>query len=316
MKVIPVIKRVILCIVLLFTAGAIIIYPERYISCCFQGFAMWAECVLPSLFPFMVITIILIKTGIAEKAALPLKRITGIFGLPPAASVCFVMSICSGYPAGSKAVAEFYESGCLDQKDCRKLAALCSTSGPLFIIGSIGVKMLGDKSAGWKILLAHITSVLFIALIISVVSKRTLKANYVRAKTDENVLYNTFYGAIISVAVAGGFIAFFCVAAQVAEDFNLLLPLQKLLCLICDEATASAVCRGLIEATSGCRALSATDAKLTLPFAGFLITFGGLSILLQQLCYLIKAKVKPLYFIAVKFAQGLLCFGILLLFCQ
>ena len=38
---------------------------------------MWAECVLPSLFPFMVITLIFIKTGIAEKAALPLKRSMG-----------------------------------------------------------------------------------------------------------------------------------------------------------------------------------------------------------------------------------------------
>ena len=313
MKAVRVVKALILCLALTFMAGAIIIYPERYITCCFQGFALWAECVLPSLFPFMVITLILIKAGFAEKAALPLKKITGIFKLPPAAAVCFIMSIFSGYPAGSKAVTEFYESGCFTKGDCKKLAALCSTSGPLFIIGTVGVKMFGNQSAGWKILIAHTVSVLAVGLIISLIGKRGERREYRRAPADNNVLYNSFYGAVISVAVAGGFIAFFCVAAQVIADFNILLPLEKLLCLFCDEASASAVCRGLIEMTSGCRYLSETGSPFTVPFAGFLITFGGFSILMQQLAYLLKAKVNPLYFIAVKFIQGVICFFILLL---
>ena len=127
-------KTLIPCLALTFMAGAIIIYPERYISCCFTGFALWAQCVLPSLFPFMVITLILIKTGFAERAALPLKRVTGIFNLPSAAAVCLVMSVFSGYPAGAKALSEFYESGCFFENDCKKLSYICSTSGPLFII--------------------------------------------------------------------------------------------------------------------------------------------------------------------------------------
>lgn len=314
MKAVHVLKLLIPCLALTFLAGAIIIYPERYISCCFQGFAMWAECVLPSLFPFMVITLIFIKTGFAQKAALPLKKVTGIFKLPPAAAVCFIMSIFSGYPAGSRAVAEFYDSGCFSQSDCKKLAALCSTSGPLFIIGSIGVKMLGDKSAGWKILIAHIIAVLSVGLVLSLFMKKSGNREYRRAPADKNVLYNSFYGAVISVAVAGGFIAFFCVAAQVIADFKLLFPLEKLLRLFTDEASAAAVCRGLIEATAGCRYLAQANGNLTLPFAGFLITFGGISILMQQLGYLLKAKVNPMYFIAVKLVQGILCFFILLPF--
>lgn len=314
MKYIRILKYCALCAALLTFAAAIIIYPERYITCCFNGFALWAECVLPSLFPFMVITLIFIKTGIAEKAALPLKKVTGLFALPPAAAVCFIMSICSGYPAGSRAVAEFYDSGCIDKNDCKKLAALCSTSGPLFIIGSVGVKMLGSKTAGWILIAAHALAVIFIALIIAIATRKKSNLSYRRAAVDENVLYNSFYGAVISVAVAGGFIAFFCVAAQIAADFNLLYPLEKLLCLFTDGEAASAVCRGLIEATAGCGALSSTGSKLTLPFTGFLITFGGVSIIFQQLSYLLKCKMNPLYFICVKFAQGLLCFLILLPF--
>lgn len=306
-------KNVVLCVALLFIAWAVIIYPERYITTCLQGFLLWAECVLPSLFPFMVICAILIKTGMAEKAALPLKKVTGVFGLPPAAAVCFIMSICSGYPAGSRSVLEFYERGAVSQKDAKKLAYLCSTSGPLFIIGSVGVKMFSDKGAGWKILLAHALAVIIIALIISLFSKRGARQELSRAMPNGNILYDAFYGAVVSVLVAGGFIAFFCVVGQIAIDFYLLYPLEKCISLFTDGATASAVCRGLIEATAGCRALAAADGKYALPFAGFLITFGGISILMQQLSYLLKAKVSAFKFISVKLLQGLLCFGLLLL---
>ena len=316
MKFVYVVKFALPALLLTMIACAIIIYPERYISCCLQGFVMWAECVLPSLFPFMVITLIMIKSGFAEKASLPLKKVTSLFNLPPAAAVCFIISICSGYPAGSKCLLEFYESGCLSKRDMKKLSVLCSTSGPLFIIGSVGVRMFGDKSAGLKILLAHFISVLVIALAISLLSKREEKKELRRAPVKGNLLYDSFYGAVISVAVAGGFIAFFSVTARILSDFNFLVVFEKFLSLFTDGETASAVSLGLIEATVGCKELSASGGSLSLPFAGLLITFGGVSILMQQLAYLVKAGVKPLYFASVKFAQGIACFFILLLICS
>lgn len=308
------IKYVVLCLSLLAFGAAIIIYPERYVTSCFQGFAMWAECVLPSLFPFMIITLIAVKTGLAEKASLPLRKVTGLFKYPPAAAACFLLSVCSGYPAGSRVVCEFYESGAFNKTDCSKLAYLCSTSGPLFIIGSVGFKMFGDKLAGVKILIAHVVAVTVISILIAIFSKKGEYKPAKRTQPDKNVLYNTFYGAIVAVCVAGGFIAFFYVLAQFFADFKLLYPLEKLLSLFLDEQTSSAVCLGLIEATTGCRSLSAVGAnKITVALSGFLITFGGVSILAQQLSYLTKAEVKPFKFIAVKFLQAILCFLILLI---
>ncbi len=303
---------VILCIALLSFGAAIIVRPERYVNCCFQGFAMWAECVLPALFPFMCITLIFVKTGIAEKASLPLKRVTGKLKLPPAAAACFLLSVCSGYPAGSKVVSEFYSGGAFSKKDSGKVAYLCSTSGPLFIIGSVGFKMFGDKLTGLKILLAHIFAVTVVSLIIALISKKSTSEEVKRTLPKSNVLYDAFYGAVIAVTVAGGFIAFFYVVANFCADFNVFYPLEKFFNLFLDSNTSSALCLGLVEATTGCRALSEVGGKLQIALAGFLVTFGGLSILLQQLSYLLGAGVKPLKFIAVKFLQAVVCFLILL----
>lgn len=304
---------VFLCIALLAFAAAVIAKPDRYVNCCFQGFAMWAECVLPSLFPFMCITLIFVKTGIAEKAALPLKKVTKKLKFPPAAAACFILSACSGYPAGSKVVSEYYDCGAFGKNDSPKIAYLCSTSGPLFIIGSVGFKMFGDKFRGVKILIAHIFAITAVSLIISLFSKKSTTKDVPQKQSGGNVLYDTFYGAVIAVTVAGGFIAFFYVVANFCADFSVFYPFEAFLNLFLDGQTSSALCLGLVEATTGCRGLAAAGGKLQIALAGFLITFGGVSILLQQLSYLVKAGVKPLKFICVKFVQGILCFLVLLL---
>lgn len=302
-----------LSIALLAFGAAIIIHPERYVACCLQGFAMWAECILPSLFPFMVITLIFVKTGIAQKASLPLKRVTDKFKLPSATASLYLLSICSGYPAGSRVVGEFCDNGIIARDDCPKVAYLCSTSGPLFIVGSVGFKMLGDRTAGFKILLCHILAVTAVSLVISLLSKRAKYSVTPRISPSNNLLYDCFYSAVISVAVCGGFIAFFFVVANFCSDFNLLLPFEFLLKWIFGENVSSALSLGLIEATTGCRALASSGGRISTALCGFLVTFGGVSILLQQLCYLTKAGVKPLKFIAVKFIQAVICFGLLLL---
>lgn len=297
---------------LILLAAAIVIYPERYVQSTLTGILLWAECVLPSLFPFMVITLIFTKTGIADKASLPLKRVCTFFKLPPAASVCLIMSLVSGYPAGSKLVAEFCERGYIDKDGAKKLACLCSTSGPLFIIGSVGYKMFGDKIIGLKLFLAHALSVTVIALIISLLSKKN-QTPYVKAAINgDNALYDSFYSAAISVIVAGGFIAFFYTVSQIAVDFRVLNPLKNLLATFFSPDVSEAVCKGLIEVTTGCRSLSKISSPYAAPLAGFLITFGGISIILQQLCYLTKAGVSSVKFILIKFIQAIACFLILL----
>lgn len=309
------VKYVLLAGCLLSFGAAIIIYPQRYISRCFEGFALWAECVLPSLFPFMIIALALVKSGVAEKMSLPLRRVTGIFNLPENAAVCFVLSIFSGYPAGSKIIREFYDGGALDSESCRLLAPLCSTSGPLFIIGSVGYKMFGDGRAGLKIFAAHVIAVVTISLIFAVLSKRRGRGTKKRLVPSKNALYDTFYGAVISVAVAGGFIAFFYTYVQFLDDFNIFLPIIKIFTPLFGGECAGALCAGLAEATTGCSMLAATDSFFKAPLAGFMITFGGASILMQQLSHLSGTGVSAIKFILMKLLQGAACFGILCLFC-
>lgn len=305
-------KKITVCAACLFIAAAIVYRPERYIASTLQGILLWAECVAPSLFPFMVIIGILVKTGIAEGASRPLNGLAGKLKLPACAPACFLMSAASGYPAGSRMVEEFYEAGATDKAGAKKLALLCSTSGPLFIIGSVGVKMFSDQAAGIKIFCAHLFSVFAVALIYALFTKPCEGKRTLPRKRNDNLLNDCFYGAVASVLTAGAFIVFFYTAAQIVYDFQLLLPLNKLLNLFLPQSVSEGICRGLVEATGGCCVMAHDGGRIAVAAAGFIITFGGASILLQQLCYLIKAGISPIFFIAVKFIQAALCAGILL----
>lgn len=302
------------CIALVAFGALLISFPDRYIPVCFEGICMWAECVLPSLFPFMVITLLLIKLGAAETASKPFARVCKRVNLPDCALPLFIMGLCSGYPAGSRILYEYYEAGKLDDNDCKLLAPLVSACGPLFAIGTVGFKAFGDSAAGVKLFLCCLVSVVSTSLIYCLFKKRqTEPRKVIPLKRDENALYNAFTGAVNASLTAGGFICFFYTLSRAVSELKILKPLEYLLSLPFGENCAKALCLGFIEATGGCFSLAESNNFFALPLAGFLITFGGISIIAQQACYLKKCNVKTSFFVGMKLLQGLVSFALLCL---
>ena len=308
--------KCIICTLLIAVAVALIFKPQKYLAACFDGLCLWAECVLPSLFPFMVICLLLIKAGAPEVVARPLIGLSAKLHLPECAAPLTLMSAVSGYPAGSRMVSEFYECGKINAGQAKKLAPLCSTCGPLFALGTVGGKAFGGGSAGVKLLCACLVSVIFTSVLYCLFSKDSGERTELKTmpKREQNALYSAFYGAVTASLVAGGFICFFYTLSQIAADFHLLAPLQSALALIFGEGLAQGVCLGVVEATGGCFTLARAGGFFALPLAGFLITFGGASILFQQYCYLQACKVKAGFFVAFKFVQAVICFALLCLF--
>jgi len=267
---------------------------------------------VPSLFPFAVLSAILIKTGGVDILNKPLYCVSNRLKLPFVAPSCFVMAIASGYPAGSRIVTEFFEGGAFDKRDAEKLAFLCSTSGPLFIIGSVGSKMFANSAVGLKIFVAHTLSILLISLIFCAFSKRESAKITPLKRQGGNILHECFFGSASAMLNCGAFICFFYTVAQIAYDLNIFYPVQKLLCLFFEENICANLCKGLIEATGACVSIAQNNGKHAVALCGFLITFGGASIIFQQLSYLVKAGIKPAKFVAVKLIQAVVCFIFLL----
>ena len=299
-------------IVIILLMAALVVYPDRYVRTALDGLKIWAATVAPSLLPFFFLTALLTRTrtvSLISRKAAPLGDLLYRGG---GLSVYLqLMSFLSGYPIGAKTVADLYEGGVISSRGAEKLSVVSSTSGPLFIVGGIGVSMFGDKIAGLVILVSHfISSVLCGVLFRSLGDKKTAITD-ISAHKCENVLYESIYSSVLSVALVGGFIAVFYTFARVALDTGALSPAIAFLSLFFDKATATGFAIGTIECTTGIKLISESGVtKSALAAASALVTLGGLSVWCQSAIYLKRARVRFRFFALAKIVQAALAFAL------
>ena len=315
-----------LAVILIFLIIALSIYPSVYSKATFKGLTLWATAVLPSLLPYFFLTALLTKINVLSgfcNSLTPLVKKP--FRLSGTAVYAFLISILSGYPVGSKTIADLSEQNLITNGEATRMSLLCSTSGPLFVIGAVGSTMFKSNGGGFILYLSHVLSALLTALIFRKAGgkEKLVSAKYLTEK-DDNALYNAVYSSVISALIVGGFVSVFFVISEILTDFKILEPLTLLTSSVlaplgCGKLEGSAVSVGLIEFTKGCMLLSSVGTNaITLSLACFLITFGGLSAILQSVVFLKRANVSAKFFLLGKLVQGtiagILCYFTCLIF--
>ena len=307
----------------LFLSVVLALYPDIYSKTTLDGVTLFAVSVMPSLLPYFFLTAILTKMNALSGAFYTLSPLSKkLFRLNGISFYVFFMSVLSGYPVGSKLIDDLYSSNAINESEASRMSLLCSTSGPLFIIGAVGATMFQSKTVGFILYLCHVLSAIITALLFKNAYGEP-KGNFsmLNSKKCENFLYESVYSSVISVLIVGGFISVFYVISQILIDFNLLSPLIFIFKAILspisysgEEATAFTV--GLIEFTKGAKMLSNIGVNpLTVSLTAFIITFSGVSVLLQSLAFLSRAKVNGLFFTLGKLVQAIIAFTLTYVSC-
>ncbi|MBQ7163715.1 MAG: hypothetical protein IJR61_00110 [Clostridia bacterium] len=302
----------------------LVIFPDRYISVAREGITLWAVSVLPSLFPFFFLTLLLTKMGALGNFAGAADRFTGkFFRCNGVSAYIFIMSALSGYPVGAKLISELYAAGKTDGYEATRMSCFCSTSGPLFVMGTVGVNMFGNKLCGAIMLACHLISAVICGKIFYKYGAfNKMRTTLKHSDNTDNILYECIYSSVISIICVGRFICVFYLLARVLSDFGALYLPTALLKLIfartgCSDTAANGFMLGLIECTNGCNILAEMPCAFTAALACGVISFGGLSVAFQSAIYLIKAKVNMKIFFLSKTLQMIisfiLCFAVLYL---
>lgn len=300
----------------------LLINPERYTESCRRGIDMWATCVLPSLFPFFFLTAALTRlnmVGKIAKFAAPLTR--SLYRTGGLGAYVYLMSAVSGYPVGSKLISELSENGMISREEATRMSCFCSTSGPLFVVGSVGAGMFGSAAAGGIMLAAHLLAGLLAGLCFRRAGGETTETfRPLPPRNCDNVLYESVYNAVVNVLVVGGFIALFYVLADMLADFWILALPTALFSLLLKgtpggTVIAPALSAGVLECTRGCAMLAEAGlTPLTAALAAALVSFGGISITMQSAVYLKRAGVPVGLHVAAKIVHALFAFALCLLF--
>lgn len=294
-----------------------LIFPTRYAESVREGISLWAASVLPATFPFLFLTALFTKMKPYGFLSRMIARPAGkLFRISGAGGCAAVMSALSGYPVGAKTVCDLFERGAVTENETFRLACLCSTSGPMFFVGTVGCMMFQSAGAGWILLISHLSAVYAVCFILRFFGEKRAPASLPVFRAEgANALYDSLYQAVISILCVGGFIALFYAFGQILADLGIFTLLGA---PFGNGPLCEAAFRGLLEMTSGCAIASGEKSPLSLALCCFLITFGGMCVLCQQIAYLSRTGIKILPFLAVKLLQAILaaliCFALSSLF--
>jgi sporulation integral membrane protein YlbJ len=302
-----------LSMLIIFFLASMIIQPAKFINQALAGISAWAFNVLPSVLPFMFFTKVLSSLDTMSKLTKPLSPLSKhLFKTPSISIYTFVMAILSGYPVGSKMVADLYLQGKITQEDAFKMSSFCSTSGPMFIVGAVGIGMFKDARIGYVLFASHIVGAILNGICfrnfkikdgnvkkININDLENTKSNTKTTTKAENKKENFSSSSVsnilttqpisladivtnstLSILSVGCIITIFFIVIECFSPLFSLLPTNLAYFL-----------EGIIEITKGCLSISTLSNKfLATTLCSFVISFGGISTLLQSLTMLSSVK--------------------------
>ena len=273
-------------ITLLFIAivAVFISAPSKYMQSFFDGLTVWAYNVLPALFPFAVLSTLIFKIAPKSKRSFT-KTLFGI-----SCDSVFLMSLLCGYPIGAKAISDSNA----DTTAATRACSFCSTAGPIFIIATVGSKLLHSTTATIIIIVAHV----FSALLNGLIYRKKQYAELLDANSNFSAqdFGNTVSSSVLSVLSVGGLIALFYMLTDMLKNF---LP-QAI-----SGSLAFSYAVGLLEMTNGIIAVcKQTDVATATVLTSSLLALGGACVFFQCYAFLGNKNVKAVDVIKMKLTQS------------
>lgn len=311
----------VLCVLL-----GIVRYPQISLNSALNGLNTWANIVFPSLFPFFIISEILIEMGFVNFIGDSLQPIIKpIFNVSGEGAFPFAMSIISGYPMGAKITSLLREKKIISKIEADKIACFSSTSGPLFMLGAVTVGMLKTPAAAPLILYPHYLGAITVGLILRFYGKRYIKDTRNERYIIKNpliyinkdypigmILGNCVKNSLNTIFTVGGFIIFYSVATELlfaSKAFNIIIHLiDYIIPLELNMDVLQGLIAGILEITTGCNKISSLNIDFIqkVLIINFLIGWGGFSIHSQALSFISKTDINAKMYIFSKFLHGIL----------
>ena len=295
----------------------LVVKPDYFLNSASRGLLLFAASVLPAVFPFFFCSSLLTAMGAANALSkLGAKPVRALFNAPPAGAYVLALSMLSGYPIGAATVSDLFRRGAIDREEAKRISSFTSTSGPIFVLGTVGSAVFGDPAYGAVILAAHYASALTAGLIFRG-RKRGTDAHppvTVSAMPADSALQQSIASSTLAMLAVGGYI----VVGNMLIDAISLTGLTSLIGAVPNAAASgclNALVFGSVEMTRGAMAAaSVPNVHLAVASAAAIVSFGGLSVMMQSHAFLSGCGIGFLPLLARKCVQSVAAFVYAIIF--
>lgn len=280
-------------------AVGLVLFPTDIADASRNALTLCFTVVIPSLFPFFVLSSFTAESGIGNKISFllapPLRHIFRIGGSGVSA---LILGMLGGYPIGANCIKNLYQSEQCSKEEAEHLLGFCNNSGPSFILGAVGVGVFSSMRIGLLLLLVHILSALIIGFLFSFFAPKVSRThlNETHALPFLTALCTSVKSGLQSSLNVCAFVLFFAVFTEILHLF-FILPYGGVFGVLCS---------GAFEITSGIAALQSSVSNLRTAFilAALLLGFGGISVHAQTLSILGETDLSPKKYFLGKFLHA------------
>ena len=256
-------NRYIKLILCLFALLAVILDSRSSALGAAAGIEICVRSAIPSLFPAMVLTDIMVRSmdGIGASA------ISKLLIIPKGAESIYLAGILGGYPMGARLIGQHYSEENLSKADAQYMLTFCSNAGPAFIFGLCG-PMFSTPAAPAALWVIQICA----SLLVAKSKKRKPSCKSFSCNSKPLSLTQIVINCTKTMAVICGWIVLFRVLMHFLENWFLWMLSSE----------TGTLLKGILELTIGCCGLGAiVNESSRFLICTILLSFGGLCVCLQ-----------------------------------
>lgn len=324
-----------------FIGGLALGMPETALQASLRGVSVWWDVLFPALFPFFVLSELLLGFGIVHMTGTlldPLMR--PLFRLPGVGGFVVAMGFASGYPVGARLTSRLMDQGLLNVRQGERLVYMTTTSDPIFLIGAVCIGFFGSTDAAPVMAIAHYGGALLLGILAGFLDDtaitstgdnmsagrgrlRAALAAMHRARMADGrpfglMLQQSIQSSLALMMIVGGLVVFFSAALDLFVQSGSLSFINHLtsgvlqLFGLSPEMGPSLV-KGTFEVTLGAKAAAADPVSGTqLPMAdriaaaAFVLSWAGLSVHAQVAGLMSRTRWRYLPFALFRLLHGAL----------
>lgn len=247
---------------------------------------IWISSILPSLFPFFVLTDILNSYNTINYIPSFIKNIfKKLFNISDNGIFIFFISMLSGFPSNARNIKNLYKENKITKEEAEHLLMFTHFSNPMFILGTLVIIFLNNKSLGLLILVSHYLPNFIIGFLLRKYNKPKYNYNININNNCNNfgiIFTKSIKSSIDSLLLILGTLTVFLIISTIIINLLNLNTINSLLI------------KSILEITSGLKEISTisfNNSTLVI-LSSCILSFGGLSVHMQVINELTETDIS------------------------
>ncbi len=256
--------------------------PEICTAGICNALTLCAKTLVPSLFPFMVLSGFFLRSGMSAVCTARLSRFTAyVFRLPAESAGVLLLSMVGGFPVGIKMTAQLFADERLTQKQAIRMCLFCINAGPAFVISAVGAGLYKSTKIGILLYGALCLS----ALTLGVLLRFTEPKQNTKPQEEQSAVLHIHLASAFTESVREALQSTLQICAWVA----LFGGISAVLCALPIPEKLQFLLLGTVEITNG---VAVCAGRIPLPILAAMLAFSGLAVHCQVLADLQFCGVK------------------------